>query len=347
MHVPCFRYGALALLLVASLAGCQTGESGGDPGSRTPEVVIYTSLDQTFSEEILGVFERDAGIRVRAVYDTEAAKTTGLVNRLLAEKDNPRADVFWNSEIVRTLALKRRGVLEPYRSPAAADIPPRFKDPEGYWTGFAARLRVLVANTELIAAEDMPRSIFELAGPEWRGAVALANPMFGTTATHGAALFAALGEERARTFFQSLKDNDVAVVAGNATAKDRVAAGELKVGFTDTDDVFVALARGLPVTPIYPDQDGLGTLLIPNTVALIRGAPHPEEGRKLIDFILSPEVERRLAFAKGGQIPLRPGVEAPEHVPSLDQLTILDVDYEDLADQLETSGAFLRDLFLR
>ncbi len=203
---------------------------------------------------------------------------------------------------------------------------------------------MLVCNTEALAPEDVPRSIFELTEPRWRGAVALANPLFGATATHAAALFAALGEAQARRFFTQLQANGVAVVAGNATVKDRVAAGAFAVGFTDTDDVFVALERGLPVVPVYPDQDGLGTLLIPNTVALIRGAP--EAGKRLIDFILSEEVEERLAFAKGGQIPLRSSVPRPERLPRLEELRLLDVDYEDLADQLETSSTFLRDLFL-
>lgn len=317
-------------------------------GTGTPEVVIYTSLDQTFSEQVLRQFEAETGIRARAVYDTEAAKTTGLVNRLLEEKDRPRADVFWNSEIVRTIVLKRRGVLAPYRSPAAAEIPERFKDPEGYWTGFAARVRVLVCNTERLAEDERPRSILELAEPRWRGAVALANPMFGTTATHGAALFAALGEEKAEAYFRSLKDNAVAIVAGNATSKDRVAAGEFAVGFTDTDDVYVALARERPVAAVFPDQGdgGLGTLLIPNTVALVRGGPHPEAGKRLVDFILSEEVEGRLAAAKGGQIPLRPSVPRPENVPDLAELRLMEVDFEDVADHLEASAAFLRELFL-
>ena len=311
------------------------------------EVVIYTSLDQTFSESVLSEFEAQTGIHVRAVYDTEAAKTAGLVNRLLEEKDHPRADVFWNSEIVRTIILKRRGVLAPYHSPAAADIPPAYKDSEGFWTGFAARLRILICNTSLLREDDCPRSIFELVEPRWKRSVALANPMFGTTATHCAALFASLGEDRAREYFRQLSANGVTIVAGNATAKDRVAAGEFAVGFTDTDDALVALDRGLPVSMIYPDQDGIGTLLIPNTVALIRNAPHVTEGKLLIDFILDAEMERRLAFSRGGQIPLRTAVDRPDHVPMLSDLNLMEVDYEDVAGHLETALTFLRELLLK
>lgn len=96
-------------------------------GGRKNEVVIYTSLDQVFSEPILQAFEKNTGIKVKISYDVEATKTTGLVNRLIAEKDNPQADVFWNSEIARTILLKNEGILALYFSSSAEDIPSQFK----------------------------------------------------------------------------------------------------------------------------------------------------------------------------------------------------------------------------
>ena len=111
------------------------------------EVIVYTSLDKVFSQPIFEAFEKETGIKVKAVYDSEATKTTGLVNRLIAEKNNPKADIFWNSETGRTVVLMKKGVLAQYVSPCASDIPAGFKDPEGYWTGFAARCRILIYNT--------------------------------------------------------------------------------------------------------------------------------------------------------------------------------------------------------
>ena len=111
------------------------------------EVVIYTSVDQIFSEPILDKFEEETGIAVKAVYDVEAAKTTGLVNRLIAEKDNPLCDVWWNGEIAQTILLKEEGLLTPYFSPEAKGIPDAYIDPEEYWTGFGGRARVCLVNT--------------------------------------------------------------------------------------------------------------------------------------------------------------------------------------------------------
>jgi iron(III) transport system substrate-binding protein len=311
------------------------------------EVVIYTSLDQIFSEPVLKAFEKKTGIKVKAVYDVEAAKTTGLVNRLIAEKNNPQADVFWNSEVGRTLILKKMGILQPYCSSSAENIPTQFKDPQGYWTGFAARARVIIINTDLIKPDEQPESIFELVKEDYKGEVAVANPLFGTTSTHSAALFVKLGDEEARQYFRDLRANDVAIVDGNSVVRDLVAAGELKMGLTDTDDANLALLEGRPVKIIYPDQDTLGTLVIPNTVALIKDAPHPQEARELIDYLLSEEVEERLAHSGSMQMPVRATVNTPDYVPAIGKVKAMEVSYEQIAKQKEETARILQEIFLR
>ena len=228
-----------------------------------------------------------------------------------------------------------------------SDIPDAFKDKESHWAGFATRCRILIYNTDMLKLEDVPESIFELTEARWKNKVALAYPLFGTTATHAAALFAHLGEAKAKEYFRQLKANEVMIVDGNASSRDRVADGTVPIGFTDTDDAFVAIKQGKPVDIFWPDKDGMGTLLIPNTVALIKGGPNPEAGKKLIDFLLRPEVEEMLAHADSGQIPLRDTVKRPAHVPSLGEVRAMDVDYERIADMMEPSGKFLQQLFVR
>ena len=150
---------ASVLVLAGAVAACRSSEPG-SPAQAT--VTVYVSTDRVFSEPVLREYERRSGVTVNAVYDTEETKSTGLANRLIAEKDRPRADVFWSNEPVRTLVLKSRGVLAPYRSPAAAGIPNELVDPEGYWTGFSARMRVIAYNTKSVAAGEAPTSVFDL-----------------------------------------------------------------------------------------------------------------------------------------------------------------------------------------
>lgn len=190
---------AAAIASVVFVAGC----SGADRSSR--EVTAYVSADRPFSEPVIQEYQRRSGVRVHVVYDTEETKSTGLASRLLAEKGRPHADVFWSNEPVRTLVLKSRGVLAAYQSPAAQGIAATFKDREGYWTGFSARLRVIVYNTNKVKAEEAPSSVFDLADPRWKGQVAIADPRFGSTSFHVAALYAEVGDERADDYFRKLK----------------------------------------------------------------------------------------------------------------------------------------------
>ncbi len=224
--------------------------------------------------------------------------------------------MFWNNEILNTIRLEREGLLEPYRSPAAEDFPDWAKAPEGAWHGFAARARILIVNTELVPKDERPRSIYDLAKEKWRGKCGIAKPLFGTTATHAACLFAALGEEKSKQLFSGMKANDVQILSGNKQVAVAVATGQLAFGLTDTDDAIGQIRQGEPVEIIYPDQDDgeLGTLFIPNTVAIIKGGPHSETARKLVDFLLSAEVEMMLAEGPAAQIPLRPNVTAKTQV---------------------------------
>lgn len=330
----------LVLILVVAASACGRSESTGrDSGVRT--VTIYVSTDRVFSEPVLSEYERRSGVKVNPVYDTEETKSTGLANRLLAEKARPQADVFWSNEPVRTLVLKSRDVLAPYKSPSAEGIPAALVDPSGYWTGFSARMRVIAYNTKLVKPEEAPQSVFDLADPKWRGQVAIADPRFGSTSFHVAALYAIAGDQKMDDFFRLLKENGVRVVDGNSVVRDLVARGEVKVGLTDTDDVNVALEDGQPIAMVLPDKEGLGAPVMPNMVSLIANAPHPDEGRRLIDYLLSADVERQLAQSEAVQIPLHAGVPGPKNIPAIDTFKPMTLDYAKAAARVEEVTARL------
>lgn len=306
------------------------------------EVVVYTSEDKVFSEPVLQQFEKKTGITVQAIYDTEETKSTGLINRLIAEKNRPQADVFWSGDPVRPVLLERKGITTPYVSSTAANIPEIYKDKDGHWTGFSARARIILYNTDLVGMEEKPISIFDFAKPNWRGQVAIANPLFGTTSVHMAALFIAMGNEKARKFLNDLKANGVKIVSSNGEVKRLVARGEVKAGLTDTDDANVAIQEGSPVKVVFPDKAGIGTLIMPNMVCLIKNSPNQENGKKLIDYLLSKEVEKSLAWAPCAQMPLRYDVHTPADVVAVDAIKGMDVDYHKVAEKLDEIGEFLK-----
>jgi iron(III) transport system substrate-binding protein len=231
--------------------------------------------------------------------------------------------------------LKRNGVLAPYKSPSAEGIPATFKDPESYWTGFSARSRVIVYNTNLVKPDEAPKSIFDLTDPKWKQQIAIADPRFGSTSFHVAALYAELDNERGDEFFRKLKANEVKIVPGNSVVRDMVARGEVKVGLTDTDDVNVALEDKQPVAMVFPDADGMGVPIMPNMVSLITNGPNPEAGKHLIDYLLSTDVEHMLAQSEAVQIPLHQGVEGPKNIPPLSSFKPMTLDYGKAAERVE------------
>ena len=318
---------------VVGFVACRSPEQPQQDAGRA--VTVYVSTDRVFSEPILREYQKQSGVTVNAVYDTEETKSTGLANRLLAEKARPQADVFWSNEPVRTLVLKSRDVLAPYRSPSAKGIPEALIDPEGYWTGFSARMRVIAYNTKTVTPNDAPQSIFDLADPKWKGQVAMADPRFGSTSFHVAALYALAGDEKMDDFFRRLKANGVRIVDGNSVVRDLVTRGEVKVGLTDTDDVNVALEDGQPIAMVLPDKNGLGVPVMPNMVSLIANAPHPDDARRLIDYLLSPDVERQLAQSEAVQIPLHAGVAGPKNIPAIDTFKPMTLDYAKAATRVE------------
>jgi iron(III) transport system substrate-binding protein len=299
-------------------------------------VVLYCSTDDVIARPVLDAFERDTGIHVKAEFDTEASKTVGLANRLKLERDKPRCDVFWNNEILHSVRLANDGVFEAYVSPSASDIPVDFKDPGGLWTGFAARPRILILSTDpkMWPDADRPKSMNDFVDPKWKGRAVLAQPLSGTTLTHAVVLMSVLGKDGALKWFKGLFDNQVKFPVGNGPAASAVGLQQGAFGFTDIDDYREIERKGQPVAVVYPDQGPgqVGTLLIPNTVALVKGGPRPDLGRKLIDYLLTKKVEQMLAEANASQVPLRPDVPRPPHVkvPPTDFLA-MKVDWQDAA----------------
>ncbi|MBW2462461.1 MAG: extracellular solute-binding protein [Deltaproteobacteria bacterium] len=243
---------------------------------------------------------------------------------------------------MRPFLLVERGLVEPYRSANAEGLPGAFQASDGAWTGFAARARVLLVNNDRVPGADTPRSIRDLADARWRGQTAIANPLFGTTTMHVAALFSAWGDDEGKAFLNGLRENEVRVAASNGEVKRLVVSGEVAFGLTDTDDAHEALESGAPVRVVYPDQGELGTLVMPTVAVLLAGGPHPEAGRQLIDCLLSAEVEGRMA-SSAAHMPLRPGVDVPENVRAVSSIEAMEVDYASVARTMERIEPWLRE----
>jgi len=346
----CWRATVFFLATVALapfLATCRPAGS-----SSAEQVVLYVSADEFLARQVIAAFEREHGIEVRFIGDTEATKTTGLAQRLRQEKENPQADVYWSSEIFLTIALAGEGLFEEHISDAVADWPRQHRDGQRRWHAFAARPRVIVYATDRVAAEQVPATWMNLTWDTFRGRIVMADPRFGTTGGHLAAMKAYWNEDIPgfyEAYLLGLKENGVRVLpSGNAGVVRAVAGGEADLGLTDADDVWAAQANGAKVALVYPrhsvdeDEPGNGTLLIPNTVARVRGGPNPRNARLLIDFLLSEAVERMIAESNSHNIPLNPALAGAYPQYAVDDP--LRVDFERAAALRESAIAQAMDM---
>lgn len=259
-------------IVAALLGGC----------GKTDQVVVYTSQDQMYAEPVFKAFERAHGVKVLPVFDSESVKTAGLVQRLIAERDHPRADVFWSNEEMMFTQLLDSGVLDT-----------------NTWTHAGFRTRRLIINTNKVSLSDAPKTLADLTSARWSHRVAMAYPLYGTTAAHMVALRQLWGDSKFEKWCADLVANKPFIVDGNSVVVRLVGAGEAWIGLTDSDDLAAGLKNGLPIASVpagaFPVTDEF--LRIRSSVGIVRGAPNSRLARDLYDYLTDQNVTRELVQA--------------------------------------------------
>lgn len=303
----CFIKSFFVFSILLFLSACSINKN------KKNEVIVYVSVDQVFSSKILKQFEKKTGIKVRAVYDTEATKAIGLEKRILAERKHPQADLFWNSEFLRTERLAQMGVLKELDSLKHI-----------FFKKMGLRSRVFIVNTNLVKQEEYPNTLHDLINVKYKDRIALSTPYAGTASTHFAALYSKLGKNEFIHFIKGLKKNKVAFLSGNSVVKDAVGQGRYPLGLVDTDDALLGIKQGLPIKMIYYDQNKCGMFSIYQTVSIIKNSPHPRNAQKLLDYLVTPQIEQELIKMNAVQFPLLQ-VSKHTHIPKIWTLPAEDV----------------------
>ncbi len=344
---------ATAFLALAGLIFGACGDAG-------PELVLYCGVDQDQSQQIADLFQQDTGIEVAYHGESEAMRSVGLPQKLMMERKRPRADVYWSNEIMHMVHLCRSGVMDKLPPGIAEEFPEAWRDPKGQFVSFGARARVFLVNTELLPDEkDHPTTVEDLLDPKYAEmgfVTSMAEPLTGTTYTHAVALLTK-DEAKAKAFFEKVAEarakGTMKVVVSNGQVMRLVKDKSNKVAFglTDTDDSWIALQQNKNLKVIYPDakEGEVGTVLIPNTVAIVKGGPNQQHAAKLLRWLVSPDNEARLAKSNSAQIPLRVGVKVPDNpmlqwVPDKDFITMR-VDWHAVGANVDRWRDYLTKLF--
>jgi iron(III) transport system substrate-binding protein len=282
------------------------------PADAADRLVIYSGRKEKAIKPVVDEFTKQTGIQV----DLKVGKTSGLANEIRMEKARPRGDLYISTESGIVEILTKDGLLDPYQSAATKAVPADFRSAAGTWTGISGRARIILYNKNLVPENDVPRSIFELTNPKWKGKLAIAGTRERTTLAWATALVALKGEAFTRNYLKGLHANDLKILTDNTEVWQGVGRGEFAIGLTNSPNYYLARQNNLPVGVVYPDQDpgGFGTPVNANSVAVIKGAANPEAARKFIDFLLSREGQRILV-TQDYEIPLIADVNSSEVPP--------------------------------
>lgn len=333
------RLGALAGMagVASTLAACRNASApvGDDNGP----IVIYTSVDDFIAQPIIARAREVCSEKIDLITDTEATKTTGLLQRLMSEHASNRfvCDIWWSNEALATCNivadLSAKQLPTPQGSFLAALPPDLSPWPDEYagfasdatiasshWAGLAMRTRVIAYSTTVYSSPPSlpPQTLEELFTRVGPGRIAMAKPLFGTTRSFFAALVHEKGEAWTREFAQRLRAQGVQLLPGNSAVVRAIAQGSADAGLTDSDDVFVGQRQGWKVdfADVRDEKavHGLdaGRLLIPCTVAMMPracgAAAQPARTTRAANVmrqLLSLETETLLATSEAVHRPIR------------------------------------------
>jgi iron(III) transport system substrate-binding protein len=276
--------GLLMVVLTASAAAAQ-------------KLVLYTASNPEIEKVIMEAFSKaHPGIKVEAIN----LSTGPVVQRAIAEKSNPQADVIWMINDVALNQLKQAGVFEPYE-PRDAKVPDDFRDPDGFWIAHNATIMAMAVNTKLLAEKKLPMpAVWEdLANPAYKGMVSIASA---TKSGTGLSIATTMYDAYGWSFLDKLHANIFQYQSSGSAPARQAAQGEVVIGLTYDTAIVQQIRAGQPIEIVY---GGLSPNVLEGAGLVAKG-PNPKEGKLFMDFLFGPEAGK--AFAPFVGIGATPGV---------------------------------------
>jgi iron(III) transport system substrate-binding protein len=267
----------------------------------------YSIWPENWARPMFEEFEKATGIKVNFVRFSSGE----ALARVIAEKNNPRVDVLFGGPVETFAAGIKEGIFEPYKPPAFAKLPARFRHPDAQWVAIADDPLVFMSNNKFLKEQNLkpPVSWEDLTVPAYKGMLQMADARTsGTAVTRIFSILEVNGRDEAKAFdYMKRKRRNVQVYTksgGGGTLP--VGLGQAGAGIFFIVDALDTKAKGYDVTISFP-KEGIGTSA--EAIALLKGAKNPEVGKKLIDWATSPAMQSLYAKHKINFVPAHPDVQ--------------------------------------
>ncbi len=299
-----------AIGLAASLVAC---------GSSGPTLTLYSAQHQDLSQAWIDGFTKETGIRV----EMRRGGDFELANQILAEGDASPADVFITENSPALSLLSSKGALAPLDSPTLAQVPARFSSGAGDWVGIAARSTVVIYNPALITPDQLPKSIMELSGPQWKDRIGVAAGGADFQAI-ASAVYAVNGDAAAGQWLTGLKKN-AKIYQNNIAIMKAVNAGEVPAGviyhyywYKDRAESGMDSAN----TQLeFFDRKDAGAFVSVSGGGVLRSSKHAADAQRFVAYMSGKAGQQVLAGTDALEYPVGNGV-APN--PALKPFSELD-----------------------
>lgn len=294
----------------------------GDTNTNKGTLTVYSPHP---SEAInLGVqeFQDKYGIKVEVV----PAGTGELLARIESESANPLGDVFWGGGAESLQSYSK--YFEQYEPTTIADIDSAYVDPANYWVGESPLPMVIMYNTNLVPEDKAPTSWGDLLNEEFKGKIAMADPArSGSAYTILLTMIQAYGKDDGKgwDFVKDFHDNlEGKILDSSSKVYKGVNDGEYSVGLTLEKEAIKYVEAGGPVKIVYPSE---GTSAVPDGVGLIKNCKNPENAKLFIDFVTGEDCQDIMA-KQIKRRPVRNDVDAPEGLPPMSEIKLVDYDFD-------------------
>jgi iron(III) transport system substrate-binding protein len=291
-------------------------------------ITVYSGRSEELVAPLFEQFTEDTGVEVELRY----GDTAELAAQLLEEGENSPADVFFAQDAGALGAVAAEGLFTDLPEEQLGAVEEALRSTEGQWVGVSGRARVVVYNTDELTEDDLPDSILEFTDPEWEGRLGWA-PTNGSFQAFVTALRVLEGEDGAEQWLTGIRDNGVRAYEGNAPIVQAVGDGEIDAGFVNHYYAFQLREENpdLPVANKYFGGGDPGGLVNIAGVGVLGTSDNPAGASALVDYLLSEEGQTYFA-EESYEIPIAAGVEPVDEVPSIDELTLPEIDLDQLED---------------